>query len=65
MGELRGRVVVLLGDWLFGASELIAVFPVVDQLISPAAFRWKPVVFSEFLAVAMLFLGVYLKTRRS
>ena len=38
----RPRARTLFGDWLLEASVLVAVFPIIDQLVVEATFRWRP-----------------------
>jgi hypothetical protein len=59
----RARSSDLAGEWVLEASVLVAVFPVVDQLVSPEGFRWLLVGAAEAVAGGLFTLGVYLRTR--
>ena len=63
MDAPRESLSSLFGDWLLEASVLVAVFPVVDQLIDVRPFRWSVIGGSTVVAVIFLWAGVYFKQR--
>ena len=45
------------------ASVLLAVFPVVDQLVTASPFRWVLVAEALGFSLLAMIIGVYLRTR--